>query len=317
MSKYDRLLYILNLLRARRGLKASDLAKECEVSERTIYRDIIDLSSANIPIYFDDGYKFLTDAFLPPLNFSLEDYLLLKSSLTSSPLFQKSPKTLPAKRVLTKIEANLSSQLKNKIEATREPTKIELKQTSDFSKSTLWFNIIEQSILNHKSIKITYESLESGKSLREVDPYSLVFRRHAWYLIGFCHLRCQIRIFRLNRIKKITLLDKEFKRKSDFSLSDFFKDSWEIFQGELKEVEVRFYGKAVKVIESGDYHPSERVKKLKDGSVIYNVKVKGTDEILRWILGFGEEAEVLKPEELREKLKSIAVSLYNLYQKTH
>lgn len=136
------------------------------------------------------------------MNFSLEDYLLLKSSLTSSPLFQKSPKTLPAKRVLTKIEANLSSRLKNSIEGTREPTKIELKQTSDFSKSTLWFNLIEQSILNHKSIKITYESLESKKTTRQVDPYSLVFRRHAWYLIGFCHLREEIRIFRLNRIKK-------------------------------------------------------------------------------------------------------------------
>lgn len=81
-------------------------------------------------------------------------------------------------------------------------------------------------------------------------------------------------------------------------------------------MEVRFYGKAVKVIESGDYHPSERVKKLKDGSVIYNAKVKGTDEILRWILGFGEEAEVLKPEELREEVKFIAVRLNNLYQKT-
>lgn len=65
MSKTDRLLFILNLIRSRRNLKARDLAKECEVSERTIYRDIMDLSSANIPIYFDDGYKFLTDAFLP------------------------------------------------------------------------------------------------------------------------------------------------------------------------------------------------------------------------------------------------------------
>jgi predicted DNA-binding transcriptional regulator YafY len=54
-SKYDRLLYILNLLRSRNNSRASDLAEESEASERTIYRDVIDLSSANIPIYFDDG----------------------------------------------------------------------------------------------------------------------------------------------------------------------------------------------------------------------------------------------------------------------
>ncbi|MFH0930314.1 MAG: HTH domain-containing protein, partial [Candidatus Zixiibacteriota bacterium] len=77
MGKADRLLLILNLIRSRRNLRAKDLALECGVSERTIFRDINAISSANIPIYFENGYKFLTDAFLPPLNFSLDEYLVL------------------------------------------------------------------------------------------------------------------------------------------------------------------------------------------------------------------------------------------------
>jgi predicted DNA-binding transcriptional regulator YafY len=315
MSKYDRLLHVLNLLRARQGLKASDLARECEVSERTVYRDIIALSSANIPIYFDNGYRLLTDAFLPPLNFSLEDYLVLKLSLSSSMLMENSPLRKHAKAVLAKIEANLNPRLKEDAEKIEEPLQITIKSTYDFSKLSLKFKLIEQSLLNKKSLKIEYESLEAGLTTRQVDPYSLIFRRHAWYLVGFCHLRNEIRIFRLNRIKKITLLDKSFEIKPDFSLSTFFKDSWEIYQGQPVVVKIRFKGTGAKIVESGQHHPSEKISKLKDGSLIYEVKVNGIEEIARWILGFGENAEVIEPKELRERVKQTAQSLAMLYER--
>ncbi|MCK4426885.1 MAG: HTH domain-containing protein [candidate division Zixibacteria bacterium] len=165
MSKYDRLLHVLNLLRARHGLKTSDLARECEVSERTIYRDIIALSSANIPIYFDNGYRLLSDAFLPPLNFTLEDYLVLKLSLSSSVLMENSPLRKYAKRVLAKIEGNLNPRLKTEMGRIKEPLKITIKSTSDFSKLSLIFKLIEQSVLGKKGLEIEYESLKTKKTL--------------------------------------------------------------------------------------------------------------------------------------------------------
>lgn len=112
MSKYDRLLFVLNLLKGRPGLSTQELARECEVSERTIYRYVDALSSANVPIYFDNGYRLLSDAFLPPLNFNLDDYLILKMSLSSSIFMKGSPLHQSAKNVLAKIEANLSPTVK-------------------------------------------------------------------------------------------------------------------------------------------------------------------------------------------------------------
>jgi predicted DNA-binding transcriptional regulator YafY len=226
MSKYDRLLYVLNLLRGRPGLSANQLACECEVSERTIYRYINALSSANIPIYFDKGYRLLSDAFLPPLNLNLEDYLVLKTALSSSAFANQSPLRKQAKSVLAKIEASLNPSISKDLDKLKDVASVNVKSTSDFSKLSLMFKLIEQSILNRNSIKLVYESLKSGESSRDVDPYSLVFRRHAWYLVGFCHRQNEIRLFRLNRIKKISLLDKSFQKKQGFSLSDFFKDSW-------------------------------------------------------------------------------------------
>jgi predicted DNA-binding transcriptional regulator YafY len=78
-------------------------------------------------------------------------------------------------------------------------------------------------------------------------------------------------------------------------------------------VEIKFRGKAVKVIESGVHHPSEKIEKSDDESLLYKVKIKGTEEILRWILGFKDDAEVLKPEKLREEIKQISEKLSRMY----
>ena len=104
MNKYDRMLHILNLLRSRKNLNAPELAKECAVTERTIYRDIISLSEMNVPIYFDNGYKLASDNFLPPLNFNLDEFQLMKKALESSPLvktdrYQRTYQNLYAKLV--------------------------------------------------------------------------------------------------------------------------------------------------------------------------------------------------------------------------
>jgi len=112
MPKYDRLLYILNLLRSRRNLNAGMLASECNVTERTIYRDIVALSEANIPIYYDNVYKYASGNFLPPLNFTVDEYMALRTALVSSPLYRTGHSRQLIKSVKTKIEACLSPKVK-------------------------------------------------------------------------------------------------------------------------------------------------------------------------------------------------------------
>ena len=113
MKKAHRLLFILNLIRSRRNLKARDLAKECEVSERTIYRDINAISEANIPIYYDNGYKFLTNAFLPPLNLSLDEHLALFVGLNSENPNSHAALKSAGKTALAKVESLISENIKH------------------------------------------------------------------------------------------------------------------------------------------------------------------------------------------------------------
>jgi len=112
MSKIDRLLFILNLIRSRRNLKARDLAKECGVSERTIYRDINAISSANVPIFYENGYKFLSDTFLPPVNLSLDEYIAICLGLNSGVINSKPVLKLAGRRALAKLEAIMSENVR-------------------------------------------------------------------------------------------------------------------------------------------------------------------------------------------------------------
>jgi predicted DNA-binding transcriptional regulator YafY len=113
MGKADRLLLILNLIRARKNLTPKDLSKECGVSERTIYRDINAISKADIPIYYDNGYKFFTDAFLPPLNLSLDENLALYMGLNSEDVNSQAALKSAGKTALAKIESLLSETIRD------------------------------------------------------------------------------------------------------------------------------------------------------------------------------------------------------------
>lgn len=313
MSKYNRLLHILNLLRSRRNLNAERLAQECGVTERTIYRDMIALSEANIPLYYDRGYKLASDIFLPPLNLEFDEYTFLKLALESTPLTRTDKYSTVAKKIRAKIEAGLSKSVRSQ-KRFMPTTSIELPHSVKSSSSTRFFGTIETAISEARCFDLSYDSIQSGETHRVIEPYFLVFRRNAFYFVGYCRLRGEIRTFRIDRILSMELMSERFIRPSDITAATYFADSWGVFGGKSVEVTVRFTGTAAKVVTSTPHHPKERISsKRADGSVTYRVITTGLEEIGRWILGFGSEAEVLEPEELREQLAGLGFYLCEKY----
>jgi predicted DNA-binding transcriptional regulator YafY len=302
MTKYDRLLHILNLLRSRRNLNAEKLAEECGVTERSIYRDIISLSEANVPIYYDNGYRLASDNFLPPLNFDFEEYTCLRLALESSPLRQTGRYKDVLKRIRGKVDARLSEIVKQQRRSAVDTTHIEIavsQPTAGFEKR---FRLLEEAIGADRCVDLDYESVSSGRSRRVVEPYFIVFRARAFYFVGFCRERQDFRTFRLDRIVKLQLLEEQFQRRRDISAHDYFEGSWEVFKGEPVEVVVEFSGAAARVVTSSVHHATEQLEELDSGRVRYSARVSGLAEIKRWIAGFGAEATVISPDELRQDL---------------
>ncbi|UCE24332.1 MAG: YafY family transcriptional regulator [Candidatus Zixiibacteriota bacterium] len=313
MNKYDRMLHILNLLRTRRNLNAQKLAEECGVTERSIYRDIISLSEMNVPIYYDNGYKLASDNFLPALNFSFEEYHLLKLALESSPLIKTNAYSETFRSVKAKIESCLSEKVRREKKFTPETTHIENPISGEKEKGERFYQTIEKAIGSCSRIKMKYKAVESGPNERLVDPYFIIFRGRAFYFVGYCHLRKDFRTFRIDRVEKIEILPESFLKDSSIHPETNFEDSWSVFSGKPVNIEVLFKGVAARVVLSATHHPNEKVERLDDGRVRYRVTTRGTEEIQRWIIGFGDEAEVIAPAELRRNLARIGGYLADRY----
>lgn len=314
MAKADRLLHILNLLRSRRNLNASLLAADCGVTERSIYRDIISLSEANIPIYYDRGYKMASDNFLPPLNLTFDEFQCLRLALESTPLRISALHKTLVRQVQAKIEAGLSDRVNQERRTSPSNTLIEISSTQEEKKAQLFYPIIEDALTNNRCLELEYESIESGRNKRVVEPQFIIFRGRAFYFIAYCRLRKGLRTFRMDRIHRVRLSNEFSRRRMEVRPQDYFEGSWEIFKGEPVNIVVRFRGLAARVVASSHHHDSETIEKTGDDELIYRATVNGLVEIERWIRGFGREAEVFEPKELRDNFKQLGTYLAQTYQ---
>ncbi len=304
----------LNLIKANPGINVSRLSQETGVSERTIYRDILSLSSS-VPVYYEEGYRLLDTAFLPTLNFTSNEYKLLRL-VSDCCAFKRDDLQKQAKSLLSKIDAVVDPKIRGNVNSLSETCKIHCRQTYRQKHISTFAQILDKAIQGNQKIKLNFESIRDGVIERIVQPYSLVFRNQGWYLLGLCELLRDFCMLNLAHIKRITILDESFQKDSNFSIEKFLENKWEILGGKPYSVKVKFKGVAAKLILSSQHHPKEKVTKQKDGSVIYAINVEGLEEIARWILMYGDEAEVIKPTELRQRIALTVENLARLYFST-
>jgi predicted DNA-binding transcriptional regulator YafY len=313
MAKSSRLLTVLNLIRSNRAMTTSLLARECDVSERTVYRDIQSLAEAGAPIYYDKGYRLLSGAFLPPLNLTAGEYLVLRVAIQGSPLMEMKSYARELKSMTGKIDAAMNGQLSERTRKQHSRMLLSPKVTSDNRRNDLTMRLLRQAIDGDVVLEVNYHSVSSGEGVRLVDPYFIVFRGHAWYLLGYCHRHGEMRLFRIDRIYNVAITKNSFERDHKVTLEKYFESSWDVYSGEPVEIRLLLFGKAAAVISDGKRHASQRVVKRKDGSVEYTVTVAGTEEILRWIIGFGGEAQVISPPELADQVCRMAAEILKNY----
>lgn len=221
MVKAERLFHIVNLLKARRVMNTRQLSQECNVSERTIYRDVLALSSISVPIYFDQGYRLLPDAFLPTLNFTLEELLAIESGLKYTPLYADESFAKLSKKVYEKIRSSVPESLKQEIRKLESSEQTEKKETETFSRAVLNVSLIEKAIEHENSIYLSFLRRCDGIRLggeckigcREVlvNPYALVFKARFWFVLAYC-TKCDLYLaYKLTSLKSISLTQKKFQ----------------------------------------------------------------------------------------------------------
>ena len=144
-------------------------------------------------------------------------------------------------------------------------------------------------------------SVSAQRSDRLVDPYTLLPYLRSWYLVGHCHLRGEVRMFKVDRIRGLARTGEHFPLPEQFDLAGYLGQTWGLLRGEAgepEEVVLEFSAAAGRWVRDEEWHPSQRVEDLPDGRVRLVFYVGITPELRRWVLGFGRQARVVRPASL-------------------
>ena len=166
---------------------------------------------------------------------------------------------------------------------------------------------ITQAISQARTVQMRYYSASRNTTTRrEVDPYRLWYAAGGLYLIAHCHLRKDVRMFAVERIRSIFLTDHPYQMTLGFDIEDYVQDALLVMRGRRVEVELLFAKAAAAWMKDKVWHPSQRVNQLKDGRLKMTLKVADTNELVGWILSFGSQVRVIRPDALRQKVKDEA-----------
>lgn len=219
MRRADRLFRITQELRSDRWMTAQKLAELLEVSERTIYRDIQDLSLSGIPIIAEAGmgYRLMEGFRLPPLMFTEEELeaLLLGVRMVgvwSDPLLANA-----AERAVARIEAVLPERLLP--ELSRHIIMVPPFGPEVDVSDTLY--LLRQAVRSLSKVKFNYQRADGEKSVRTVWPLGLAYWGRTWTLIAWCELRDEFRHFRLDRMSKLIESGESYTPQAGRTLEDF------------------------------------------------------------------------------------------------
>ncbi len=217
MRRADRLFQIVLHLRRRRVVTARDLARSLEVSERTIYRDVQDLSACGLPIESAAGvgYRLRRGFDLPPLMFDREELQALRLGARMVRSWADPELSEAAANALRKIEAVLPPDLEDPGEALYA---LNLKPYP-----VQYVGLLRRAVTEHRKARFDYTREDGASSSRTVWPLALYYWGAVWTLIAWCELRNDHRSFRLDRIADPEVLDEPFVLEPGQTLEDFLQ----------------------------------------------------------------------------------------------
>lgn len=221
MRRADRLFEIVQILRGRRLTTAHYLAERLGVSDRTIYRDVQDLSLSGVPILGEAGVGYaLKKGFdLPPLMFDYDEVEALLIGARMASAYGGKELAKSAVRAMEKIAAVLPDNRR----AALETTQVYVPDFHIDRKVAGRFEQLRQAIKARQFVYIDYLTEDKRESRRELRPVALHFWGERWTLAAWCELRQAFRMFRLDRMRELKIRDKTFRDEPGKTIADFLR----------------------------------------------------------------------------------------------
>ena len=202
MRRADRLFRLVQLLRGGRLTTAKRLAEQLEVSERTIYRDIADLIGSGVPIEGEAGVGYvMRDGYdMPPLMFSAEEAAALVAGARLLQAWGGAAMAAAAEEAVMKIDAVLPARARDRARAAPVHAFATGPMTPDLR---VRLDALDAAIHDRLRLRIFYADESGRRSERVLRPLGLWFWGKVWTLVGWCELREDFRVFRVDRITRM------------------------------------------------------------------------------------------------------------------
>jgi predicted DNA-binding transcriptional regulator YafY len=219
-----RVLTVLELLQSHQRLSGPELAERLEVDARTVRRYITMLQDLGIPVETERGrygyYRLRPGFKLPPLMFNDDEAFALTIGLIAARKLDLAVAAPAVEGALAKIERVLPVNLLEQVRAVQQTLVLNFNASSvaPTSKIVIMLSVAR---LQTRQVSIRYQGWKSEVTERILDPYGIVCREGFWYVVGYCHLRTELRTFRLDRILHVEILDEIFQPPLDFDCAAF------------------------------------------------------------------------------------------------
>lgn len=311
----ERVLRIHEMVSRGRLPNANEMARELEVNRKTILRDIRFMrDDLELPLVYDEsrhGYFYSRPVNeFPLLQTSADDLVGLILARNALGPMKGSALESTLRSSFQRLQATMSDQVT--IPWSEIDQAFSVKSTGITERDVFVFERLAKAVLESRELHFDYRKLSDEKPMkRRLQPYHLAEIDGGWYIIGQDLERGARRTFAVQRMKSVHLTETRFQRSHDFRLDDHFAGSFGVWAGEGKgpghfEVKVRFSGFAARVVAERRWHPSQEIENVApDGSlIVLTLQLSALEDIARWILGFGSQAQVMAPPELVERVSS-------------
>ena len=276
-----------------------------------------------MPVLFDDRqgrYRIPGTYFLPPTNFTAEEALAVTVLCYELGGNDRLPFYRAALSAALKLESSLPGALREQVRQTTGGVEIRLQPLNPLEGQQSIYQQLLHAIAQSRAVRIRYDSFAEAVEIQtKLSPYRVLFSRHSWYVIGRSSLHREVRTFNVGRIGALELLDEQFQVPRRFSIERYLGNAWHLIPepGGDEEVVIRFRKKVARNVAEVHWHKTQRLEMRADGTLDFHITVSGLNEISWWILGYGDQAEVLKPDRLRDMIAQHAARMVKAYHGKH
>jgi predicted DNA-binding transcriptional regulator YafY len=296
------------------------LARQLAVSTKTVLRDIAFMRDRlQLPIEFDpelQAYRYTEPVTnFPTIQVSEGELMALLVAQRALEQYRGTPFHRQLSVAFEKISGGLKDHIS--FSPSNDLQAVSFRNIGLGKSDLVVFDTLSEAVLKRRVVKFAYRKPgETIESDREVEPYHLSHRENLWYLIGVDRGRRALRTFAVPRISAITLTKNKFVRSPDFVPEKFFASALGVLGGEAdNRIVVRFQREAADRVREREWHETQTMHELPDGSMELSMRLGALPEVARWVLSWGGAAEVIDPPALRRLLYEVGKNLVSIYKK--